>query len=117
MISEQHPFGRYHGDFTQQLKAALSDFVTLSLLGFKSYLDMLAEREAEARRHHSDDAAVAAGLLLEVNLDASADEVRRALRRKLSTARMHPDHGGNGARAAQLIAAKNLLIERLKEEG
>jgi hypothetical protein len=66
-------------------------------------------------RRDSDDAAVAAALLLEVNLDASADEIRRALHRKLSIARLHPDQGGNGTRAAQLIAAKKLLIERQKK--
>jgi hypothetical protein len=114
MTSDRHPFGTYEGDFKQQLKVALSDFVTVSLLVFKGYLDMVAQREADT---HSDDAAVAAALLLEVNLDASADEIRRALRRKLSIARLHPDQGGNGARAARLIAAKNLLVERLKEQG
>lgn len=115
MISNQHPFGLYHGDFKTKLKAAFSDFVTISLDLFKGYLDEVAKMEAQDGPAHSDDDVLAAAILLEVNIDASADEIRRALRRKLSILRLHPDHGGNGVEAARLIAAKNLLIERIKD--
>lgn len=116
MTSKQHPFGLYEGDLKAKLKAAFSDFVTISLDLFKGYLEEVAKVQAQDVPAHSDDDAVAAATLLEVNLDASADEIRRALRRKLTIRRLHPDHGGNGAEAARLIAAKNLLIERLSEE-
>jgi hypothetical protein len=66
----------------------------------------------ESTDHPSEDAAVEASTLLGVPLDASADEVRAALRRELSVGRVHPDQGGDGVAAARLIASKNLLIER-----
>src|SRR4051794_1405934 len=56
-----------------------------------------------------DDAARAA-MLLGVSIDASADEIRAALRSQLAESRLHPDHGGDGEQAKELIAAKNLLI-------
>jgi curved DNA-binding protein CbpA len=52
--------------------------------------------------------------VLGVSLDASADEIRAALRDRLATSQLHPDQGGDGKEATRLIAAKNLLIERLK---
>lgn len=115
MISDQHPFGLYQGDLKAKLKAAFSDFVTISLDLFKGYLDEVAKTQTHDEPAYTDDDAVAAALMLEVNLDASADEIRRALRRKLSVLRLHPDHGGNGVEAARFIGAKNLLIERLKD--
>ena len=115
MISDRHPFGLYEGDLKAKLKAAFSDFVTISLDLFKGYLDEVAKMEVQDQPAHSDDQVVAAAILLEVNIDADANEIRRALRRKLSILRLHPDHGGNGVEAARLIAAKNLLIERLKD--
>jgi hypothetical protein len=115
MISDQHPFGLYQGDLKAKLKAAFSDFVTISLDLFRGYLDEVAKVQAQHEPAHADDDVVAAAILLEVNIDASSDEIRRALRRKLSIRRLHPDHGGNGTEAARLIAAKNLLIERFKD--
>jgi hypothetical protein len=58
-----------------------------------------------------DERAATAAALLGVDLTASADEVRRALRARVFEARIHPDHGGNEETAKQLIAAKNLLVE------
>jgi hypothetical protein len=116
MTSEQHPFGLYQGDLKAKLKAAFSDFVTISLDLFNGYFEEVAKAQAHEREPYTDDDAVAAAILLEVNLDANADEIRRALRRKLTLRRLHPDQGGNGVEAARLIAAKNLLIERLSEE-
>jgi hypothetical protein len=60
-----------------------------------------------------DQEAVDAAALLGVEPDASADEIRAALRRRMSEERAHPDHGGDEETAKRLIGAKNLLIERL----
>jgi hypothetical protein len=51
---------------------------------------------------------------LGVGTDASPDEVRAALRARLSASPLHPDHGGDGEQAKRLIAAKNHLIERAR---
>jgi hypothetical protein len=56
--------------------------------------------------------ALYAALLLGVRLDSKPDEIRAALRRRMSEARVHPDQGGDEEAAKRLIAAKNLLIER-----
>lgn len=61
-----------------------------------------------------DSETANAAALLGVAVDASADEIRAALRRALSASRLHPDHGGDGEQAKTLIAAKNLLIERAR---
>jgi len=117
MTYDKHPFGLYEGDFKTKMKAAFSDFVTVGLEAFKVYLEqVVAPHVAADADRPTDDDSLAAAMLLEVNLDASADEIRRALRRKLSVQRLHPDQGGNGVAAVRLIAAKNLLIERLKGE-
>jgi hypothetical protein len=49
--------------------------------------------------------------LLGVSVGASPDQIRRALKIKLRDGRLHPDHGGDGVVATELIAAKNLLIQ------
>jgi hypothetical protein len=68
----------------------------------------------------SDDAAdhdaAEAAALLRVSLDASEDEIRAALRARLSSSRLHPDQGGDGEEAKRLIAAKNLLAERARRK-
>lgn len=51
----------------------------------------------------------AAGLL-GVSIDADAEAVRQAFRQKLAAA--HPDRGGTDAQARQLIAARDLLLNR-----
>jgi len=61
-----------------------------------------------------DEKAAAAAALLAVDVDATEDEVRAALRARLASSKLHPDQGGDGEAAKQLIAAKNLLIERAK---
>lgn len=55
-----------------------------------------------------------AATLLGVNATATEDQIRSALRARLATSRLHPDHGGDGQEATRLIAAKNLLIERAR---
>jgi hypothetical protein len=61
-----------------------------------------------------DERTSAAAARLGVNANATEDEIRAALRARLASSRLHPDHGGDGEEAKQLIAAKNLLIERAK---
>jgi hypothetical protein len=61
-----------------------------------------------------DIAAIRAAVLLGVDVYANEDVIRAALRERLSSSRIHPDHGGDGEEATRLIAAKNLLIERAK---
>jgi hypothetical protein len=51
---------------------------------------------------------------LGVDVDASDDVVRAALRERLVASRIHPDQGGDHDVAAQLIAAKNLLCARAR---
>ena len=57
---------------------------------------------------------LSAAMILGVSLDATEDEIRAALRARLADSRLHPDHGGDGDEAKQLIAAKNLLVERAR---
>jgi hypothetical protein len=69
----------------------------------------------------SADLAVAltpaeAANVLGVDVDASADEIRAALRAKMSAGRVHPDHGGDERVATRLVAAKNLLVERARRK-
>lgn len=52
--------------------------------------------------------------VLGVDVDASADEIRAALRAKMSAGRVHPDHGGDERVAKRLIAARNFLVERAR---
>ncbi|MCU1281247.1 MAG: hypothetical protein JWM53_4793 [bacterium] len=61
-----------------------------------------------------DERAANAAALLGVGVDSTEDEIRAALRARLASSRLHPDHGGDGEQAKALIAAKNLLIERAK---
>jgi hypothetical protein len=73
--------------------------------------------EAEAPKppiSAADEAAVNAAELLGIAVDATADEIRAALRARLSSSKLHPDQGGDGEEAKRLIAAKNLLVERIR---
>jgi hypothetical protein len=72
--------------------------------------------EEPAASGADDDDAIEAAALLGVSVDASDTEIRAALRARFSSSGLHPDHGGDGVEAARLIAAKNLLIERLRSE-
>lgn len=67
----------------------------------------------ESNDDEEDEATVAAAML-GVSVDASADEIRSALRSRLAASGLHPDQGGDGVEATKLIAAKNLLIDRLR---
>jgi hypothetical protein len=51
---------------------------------------------------------------LGISVDASADEVRAALRQRIAASPIHPDQGGAHAAASRLIAAKNLLCDRAR---
>lgn len=68
--------------------------------------------EASAVTEGSD--VVEAAQLLGVDLNASEDAIRAALRTHLSSSGLHPDHGGDGKQATRLTAARNLLIERAR---
>jgi hypothetical protein len=57
-----------------------------------------------------------AAKLLAIDVDASPDEIRAALRAKMSAGGVHPDHGGDERVAKRLIAARNLLIERAQRK-
>jgi hypothetical protein len=61
-----------------------------------------------------DAATAEAAALLGVAVDANADEIRAALRARLTASRLHPDQGGDAEEAKRLIAAKNFLIERAR---
>ncbi|HEY2743977.1 MAG TPA: J domain-containing protein [Polyangia bacterium] len=61
-----------------------------------------------------DDATASAAAALGVSVDATADEIRAALRARLSSSRLHPDQGGDGEEAKRLIAAKNHLVARAR---
>jgi hypothetical protein len=56
----------------------------------------------------------AAATLLGVRLDASPDEIRAALRKKMRDGKLHPDHGGDPEVAKRFTAASNLLIAHAK---
>jgi hypothetical protein len=75
-------------------------------------------RKTEAPRPPWTNAprVVAAAWRLGVEVTATADEVRAAMRKKMVTANAHPDQGGDPAVAKEIIAAKNLLIERINKE-
>jgi hypothetical protein len=75
-----------------------------------------AQWSAETRDEPDADEAAAARAagLLGVSLTATPDEIRAALRAKLATSRLHPDHGGDGELARALIAAQNLLLARAR---
>lgn len=51
---------------------------------------------------------------LGVDVDASDDVVRAALRDRITASRVHPDQGGDHDEAARLISAKNLLCARAR---
>jgi hypothetical protein len=73
-----------------------------------------ADMEGEDQVADVDDDAQRAAAVLGVDLNASADEIRAALRARLADSQIHPDQGGDGEEAKELIAAKNLLIERAR---
>src|SRR5215831_7235153 len=52
-----------------------------------------------------------AAILLGVSIDASADEIRSAFRTRLRE--IHPDHGGDAEATRRLIAARDLMMERV----
>lgn len=73
-------------------------------------LDGAVETPAVEEWTDADDAAK----LLGIDKNAGEDTIRAALRSHLSSSGLHPDQGGDGEQAKQLIAAKNLLIERAR---
>jgi hypothetical protein len=94
--------------------------MSVGLQALANWLIARAAREATADacadEDHDHPEAIEAARLLGVDVHAGADEIRAALRAKLANSGLHPDHGGDGSEATRLIAARNLLIERLREE-
>lgn len=82
---------------------------------------LLAHAELPPDVEETDDETTAneldAAKQLGISVDASADEVRAALRERIAASRIHPDQGGTHAAAARLIAAKNLLCDRARRRG
>lgn len=82
---------------------------------------LLAHAELSPDVDERDDETTAdeldAAEQLGITVEASADEVRAALRERIAASRIHPDHGGAHAAAARLIAAKNLLCDRARRRG
>jgi hypothetical protein len=81
--------------------------------------DLLAAIAALAELSESaapavDRDALAAADLLGVSLSATVEEVRKACRQKIVAEGLHPDHGGDEERVRKVIAARDLLVERLK---
>jgi hypothetical protein len=68
-----------------------------------------------------DVADYAAAALLGVSVDATPEEITRALRRavraKMATGAFHDQPGADSREAAELISAKNRLMERARRVG
>jgi hypothetical protein len=98
-------------------QGTLSDLIDL---GLAAAMNWLKEQARVAGDHSTDNQAddepdaIQAAKLLGVSVDAPPDEIRAALRTKITERAIHPDQGGDGNEAARLIAAKNLLIDRWK---
>ncbi len=102
-------------DWRDVARAALSSAVVAGILGGAlKILDSMLRADGEETIQPVDSDAQRAANLLGVELDATEDEVRSALRDRLASSRLHPDQGGDGEAAKELIAAKNLLIERAR---
>jgi hypothetical protein len=93
------------------VRAAASDLFTLGLDAFAQWMRGQTANEPSNVLPAERDAAT----LLDVDPDASPDEVRAALRAKIIEGGAHPDHGGDGVRARELIAAQNLLLARARD--
>ena len=90
------------------VRAAASDLVTLGLGALARWLGGDVD-------HAQPDDASRAARLLGISLDAEPDEIRAALRMQIVARNLHPDHGGDGEQAKELIAAQNLLLARARE--
>jgi len=69
---------------------------------------------AEADETDIDPEAAEAAALLGVDLEATVPEIRAALRARIISGSVHPDHGGDGEEARRLIAARDLLLARIE---
>lgn len=116
-------------------KQLANDFLTSALFGtlmtsaFRALRAALDEKAAQQKRQSAgridddigaeladddEEEAREAATLLGVDVDSSEREVRAALRAHLTLSRLHPDHGGDHAKTARLLDARNLLIERAR---
>jgi DnaJ homolog subfamily C member 19 len=76
---------------------------------------MVEHQFDEPASPQADPETAHAEVMLGVSPDASEAEIRAALRAKLIETRAHPDHGGNAESTRRLIAARDLLLERVRE--
>ncbi len=97
-------------------RSLLSELFRVGLDAFAQWAEE-QQRVSSAVRSDEDAAVADAAAALGVEVDATADEIRAALRSKLRDSRIHPDQGGDGEEAKRLIAAQNLLLERAREVG
>ena len=63
-----------------------------------------------------DAAVLTAAAMLDVTVDATEQQIRSALRARLSESRAHPDHGGDGDHAKRLIGARELLLKHVRSQ-
>jgi hypothetical protein len=99
-------------------QGTLSDLIDLGLAATINWLKEQARIAGDPsidNQADEDPEAIEAASVLGVSVDAPPDEIRAALRRKITARAIHPDQGGDGEEAARLIAAKNLLLDRWRE--
>ena len=106
------------GDPSEMLRAAFNNFVDAGLEAMVSWLKQTSARTVVVEVVEHDPVAEAAALL-DVDRLAQAHEIRAAFRACVKAAMAGGDfHDQTGdvtdARARQLIAAKNLLIDRTR---
>lgn len=102
-MSTTFPFRPTSQEIGEALAAAL-------LAGCAVLLKHYNEQQREAREL---DPITKAAAMLGISRDASETEIRTAFRQRMKqrdSIESHPDHGGRGDLALQLINAKNTLL-------
>lgn len=120
-----HAAGPAAIDWREVARAALGSAFVAGLVGgalhvLSSMIAAESERACDESPEETesaspaDDGAEQSAALLGIGLDADEAEIRAALRARLTASRAHPDHGGDGGDAAQLIAARDRLVDRAR---
>lgn len=97
-------------DLPTSWRVALSDLLSTAIAAFVRRI------EAAQAITRLDAETQAAAALLGVPPDATADEIRATLRRKLAETRCHPDQGGDAEITRALIEARTLLLDRSRRD-